>query len=313
MSTMQALRAHTRGGPETLVFEEAPVPVAGPGEILVEVHAAAITFAEFTWDETWQNADGSDRTPIIPSHEVSGVVAAVGDGVTEFAAGDEVYGRIRFDRDGAAAEYVVMEVEDAAIRPRSVGHVESAALPLAALTAWQALVDHARVQPGEHVLVRGASGGVGVYVVQLARILGASVSATARGSDLGLVLDLGADLVIDYADATDDNVLELADVVIDTVGAPSLARAFELVKPGGRLVTLTAPPPPELTEGRDVTATFFVVAADPGELRRIAELVDDGSLRPVVAQTFPLAEGRAAYEEGPRLHKAGKTVLVVRP
>jgi NADPH:quinone reductase-like Zn-dependent oxidoreductase len=313
MTTMQALRAHTRGGPETLVFETAPAPVAGPGEILVEVHAAAITFAEFTWDETWQNADGSYRTPIIPSHEVSGVVAAVGEGVTEFAVGDEVYGRIRFDRDGAAAEYVAMEVADAALRPRSVGHVESAALPLAALTAWQALVDHARVQPGEHVLVTGASGGVGVYVVQLARILGATVSATARGSDLDLVLDLGADLVIDYANATDQNVLEAADVVIDTVGGPVLERSLGLVKPGGRFVTLSAPPAPELTEGRDVTAMFFVVGPDPAELRRIAELVDDGSLRPIVAQTFPLAEGRSAYEQGPQLHRPGKTVLVVRP
>ena len=309
---MNAVRSHKRGGAETLVSEQAPKPTPVSGEVLIEVHAAGITFHELLWDASWQDAKGQDRTPIVPAHEVSGVVAALGEGVTQFEVGDEVYGRIDFNRDGAAAEYVAVPTDDLALRPRTIGHVESAALPIAALTAWQALVDHADVKPGEHVLVLGGSGGVGVYAVQLAAHLGATVSATARGTDLQLVVDLGADLVLDYRNATEENVLSPADVIIDTVGGGALARAADLVAPGGRLVTLGAPPSSELTEGRDFTATFFVVESKHEQLAHLATLVDDGRLRPVVAQVYQLSEGRAAYEDGPLQGKAGKTVIEVK-
>src|SRR6478609_9671279 len=148
MSDMAALRAHRRGGPEVLVVERAPIPVPAADEVLVEVHAAAITFDELTWDETWLR-DGVDRTPIIPSHEVSGVVTGTGPDVADIAVGDEVYGLIPFDRDGAAAEYVAVPAHYLAVRPTTCSHVAAAALPLAGLTAWQAVVEHAAVQPGE--------------------------------------------------------------------------------------------------------------------------------------------------------------------
>lgn len=308
---MNAVRAHSRGGPEALVYEQAPIPQPGPGEVQVAVHAAAITFAELGWDASWEDAAGADRTPVVPSHEISGIVSAVGDGVESVAIGDEVYALVDFNRDGGAAEYVVLPAADVAPRPASVSHVDAAALPLAALTAWQALVDHAHLQAGEHVLVLGASGGVGVYVVQLAAELGATVSATARGTDLSLVTGLGADLVLDYRNATDENVLIPADVVVDTVGGATLVRAADLVKPGGRLITLAAPPPPEVAQ-RDFTSTFFVVEPDRDELARIAALVDAGRLRPIVAQTYPLAQARLAFEDGPTRRRAGKTVLTVR-
>ena len=156
MDTMMALRAHARGGPEQLVYEQAPVPAAGPGEALIAVHAAAITFAELTWDLSCTTQDGADRTPVIPSHEMSGTVADLGDGVTGLAAGDEVIGLIGFDRDGAAAEYVAVPAASLAAKPPSVSHQQAATLPLAALTAWQALLDHAALEPGEQVLVQGA-------------------------------------------------------------------------------------------------------------------------------------------------------------
>ena len=152
---MMALRAHARGGPEQLVYEQAPAPSAGPGEVLIAVHAAAITFAELTWDLEWTTRDGEDRTPVIPSHEMSGVVAGHGAGVAR-RPGDEVIGLVDFDRDGAAAEYVVVPAASLAAKPQSVSHVAAATLPLAALTAWQALADHAALQPGEQVLVQGA-------------------------------------------------------------------------------------------------------------------------------------------------------------
>jgi D-arabinose 1-dehydrogenase-like Zn-dependent alcohol dehydrogenase len=159
MGTMMALRAHARGGPEQLVYEQAPAPSPRPGEVLIAVHAAAITFAELTWDLEWTTRDGKDRTPVIPSHEMSGIVADAGASIADvvgLAAGDEVIGLIDFDRDGAAAEYVVMSGANLAAKPQSLSHVAAATLPLAALTAWQALVDHAALEPGEQVLVQGA-------------------------------------------------------------------------------------------------------------------------------------------------------------
>jgi hypothetical protein len=183
---MMALRAHARGGPEQLVYEDAPVPVPAPGEALVAVHAAGITFAELTWDLTWTTRDGRDRTPVIPAHEMSGTVTGLG-GAAGVAPGDEVYGLIGFDRDGAAAEYVTMPAAELAARPRSVPHVAAATLPLAALTAWQALVNYAALEAGERVLVHGGAGGVGVYAVQLAAVLGGQVTATGSARDAEFV------------------------------------------------------------------------------------------------------------------------------
>jgi len=300
---MSALRARHRGGPEVLTVERAPVPVPAPGEVLVEVHAAAITFDELTWEETWAH------TPVIPSHEVSGIVAAV-SGDAEFTVGDEVYGLIRFDRDGAAAEYVTAPAADLAAKPRSVSHVESAALPLAGLTAWQALVDHAKVQPGERVLVTGGAGGVGALTVQLAHDLGADVTATVRSDTAASVRGFGADRVVDTRTEAVDGPY---DVVVDTIGGEALDGLFGVLRPGGRLVTLSAPPPEGKADEFGVTATFFVVTPNHEELTTLARMVDDGKLEVAIADTFPLADGRAAFESrDKRPRKPGKTVLLVR-
>ena len=246
MGTMIALRAHARGGPEQLVYEQAPAPAAGPGEALIAVHAAAITFAELTWDLEWTTRDGADRTPVIPSHEMSGTVAGLGDGVAGLAVGDEVIGLIDFDRDGAAAEYVVMPAASLAAKPPSVSHVAAATLPLAALTAWQALADHAALQPGEQVLVQGGAGGVGLFVVQLAGILGGHVTATGRSTDADFVRDLGAEQFISAGAGQPGPAAGGFDVVIDTVGGAVLDGSRGLLREGGRLVTLGAPPDQEL-------------------------------------------------------------------
>jgi NADPH:quinone reductase-like Zn-dependent oxidoreductase len=321
--TMMALRAHARGGPEQLVYERAPTPVPGPGEALVEVHAAAITFAELTWDQTWTTRDGRDRTPTIPSHEVSGTVVGLGPDASGVAVGQEVYGLIDFDRDGAAAQYVTLPAAHLAARPRSVSHVESATLPLAALTAWQALVDHADLKPGEQVLVQGGAGGVGSYVVQLAASLGAAVTATGRAAQRDFVLGLGAStfLASDSADGagpatttapTTATPASGFDVVIDTVGGAVLEASYGMTRRGGRLVTLGAPPDAGKAAALGLRAVFFVVAADGAELAHLAGLVDDGRLRPVLSQTFPLGDGRKAFESATVPHPPGKTVLIVR-
>ena len=311
VDTMMALRAHRRGGPETLVFEAALVPHPAPGEVLVRVEASAITFAELSWDQSWTTRDGHDRTPVIPSHEVAGVVAKLGAGVTDLSAGDEVYGLVDFDRNGAAAEYVTVPAADLASRPKTVSAAEAAALPLAALTAWQALVDHAQVVSGETVLVHGGAGGVGVYAVQIAHILGASVIATDLPANAAFVTALGAGRFIDASSEAFDQTVSGVDVVIDTVGGSTLARSYAVLRRGGRLVTLGGPPATEQAERYGVQAMFFVVRPDRSELEKIAAYVDSGQLKPVLTRTFPLADGRAAFESGSGPRKPGKTVLVV--
>jgi NADPH:quinone reductase-like Zn-dependent oxidoreductase len=313
MATMTALRAHHRGGPEVLVVEQAPIPVPGPGEVLIEVHAGAITFDELTWEETWSR-DGKDRTPVIPSHEVSGVIAETASDVTEFSVGDEVYGLIRFDRDGAAAEYVTAPAADLAARPTSVSHVVAAALPLAGLTAWQALVDHAAVQPGQRVLIHGGAGGVGALTVQLAITLGADVTTTVR-SDAArhFASTLGATHVIDTRIQAFDQPDACYDAVIDTVGGDTLDRSFEIICPGGKLVTLSAPPPPGKADAFEIDATFFIVEPDQAALRTLAQYVDETRLHVAIAATYPFTDGRAAFESGRQSgRRPGKTVLTVR-
>ncbi|MEV4826529.1 NADP-dependent oxidoreductase [Micromonospora sp. NPDC049274] len=309
---MKALRAYERDAPDTLVYEDAPVPTPVRGEVLVAVSAAGITFAELGWEQSWRTADGGDRIPMIPSHEVSGVVAATGEAVTDLAVGDEVYGLIDFNRNGAAAEFVTVDASALAHRPRRIGHVETAALPLAALTAWQALHDHARIASGEHVLIHGGAGGVGAFAVQLAALHGARVTATAREADAVLLGELGATRVIDYTKRPFEAEVSDVDVVIDTVGGETLVRSVAVLRPGGRLVTLSAPPSAGLGEERKATLMFFVVTPSRSQSARLAQLVDDGALRVLVARTFPLSDGRQAYA-GNDGHRPGKTVLTVRP
>ena len=312
MNTMMALRAHRRGGAETLVYEQAPIPSLVAGEALIRVQAAAITFAELTWNETWTR-NGLDRTPIIPSHEVCGSITELGEGVTDLHLGDEVYGLIPFDRDGAAAEFVAAPAHILARKPKAIDHISAAATPLAALTAWQALVEHAHCRPGQSVLVHGGAGGVGGFLIQLARILGAEVTTTARAQDADIVRGYGAGTVIDFETELFDLAPGRFDIVIDTVGGSTLDRSFAVLRRGGHLITLQAPPSQERAAQFGVTATFFVVEPDRGQLSSIAEMVDLGQLRVTIADTFPLAKGRAAYlSAGKPRRSPGKTVLVVQ-
>jgi NADPH:quinone reductase-like Zn-dependent oxidoreductase len=313
MKAMMALRAHRRGGPEELVYERAAVPVVSPQEVLVAVHGAAITLTELTWNETWTTENGEDRTPVIPSHEVSGVVVQLGADVKDLSVGEEVFGLIDFRRDGAAAEFTALPGAALVRRPTSVSHVEAAAVPLAALTALQALVDVAHVQQGERVVIQGGAGGVGSFAVQLAKRLGAHVTATASRQNHELVRGLGADVVVDYPARPIDDFDGGFDVLVDTFGGPVLEPSYGLVRRGGRLVTLSHPPSQRLAKQQGITAAFFVVHSDREQLSHLSTLVDGGRLRPIIARTFPLALGRQAFTPSADAHVPGKTVLVVRP
>ena len=313
-STMTALRAHVRGGPEALRVESIGRPDPRSGEVLVEVHAAAITFAELNWDLSWTR-DGLDRTPVTPSHEFSGIVAATGPDQPDGApsVGDEVFGLVPFDQDGAAAEYVVVPTTNVAAKPLTCTHVRASSLPLAAATARQALVRHAAVSPGERVLIHGGAGGVGSFAVQIARVLGAEVSTTVLTSHVDFVRTLSPDRIINVDDERFDDVQQQYDVVIDTVGGETLERSYAVVRRGGRLVTLQAPPDLDVAAEHGVEAVFFVVGPDAETLTAVGQLVAADQLIIPIAQTYPLAEGRAAYESGDRSPRApGKTVLIVR-
>ncbi|MET7986095.1 NADP-dependent oxidoreductase [Streptomyces sp. NPDC005281] len=309
--TMRAVRGHRRGGPEELIYEVAPKPVPGHGDVLIEVRAASVTPGELDWDATWTDSfdDGRPRLPIVPSKEFSGVVAELGHGVTGFRPGEAVYGLIPFTRDGAAAEYVSVPAADLAAKPGSLDHERAAALPLAGLTAWQGLVTHAGVEPGQRVLVHGGAGGVGSFAVQVAAALGAEVTATAADRDADFVRGLGADTVIDYAEQRFENEVKDADVVFDTVGGDTLARSWQVLRPGGVLVGVVEPPEPP--EGSDARAVFFVVEPDRAGLEELNALVDAGRLIPQVDRIVPLESAPGAYAALEREHRRGKIVLRV--
>ena len=206
-----------------------------------------------------------------------------------------------------------MPAADLAARPATASHVVSAALPLAGLTAWQALVDHANVQPRERVLVHGGAGGVGTLAVELAAILGADVTTTVRSDADDLVRGLGARHVIDTRTTEFERAGRTFDVVVDTVGGQTLERSFAVLREGGRLVTLSAPPPAGMAEANDVQATFFIVTPDAEQLARLAKYVDHDRLHVAIAETFALADGRAAFESRGKPHRrSGKTVLTIR-
>jgi NADPH:quinone reductase-like Zn-dependent oxidoreductase len=315
MNEMNAIRAHRRGGPEQLTYEKAPRPQPGRGEILVAVRAASVTAGELGWDATWTDSfDGSgrDRTPVIPSHEFSGVVAARADADAGWQEGDEVYGLIPFTRNGAAAEYVTLPADMVAAKPASLTHDQAAAVPLAALTAWQALVDHAHLRPGQSVLVHGGAGGVGSFVVQIAAALGADVAATVGPDDLDFVRSLGAETAIDYVHQRFEDQIDPVDVVVDLVGGPTQARSWDVLAPGGVLVGIAAPPDTQEAESHNARAVFFVVEPDRTGLESITQLVEDGHLTPTVDRVLPLADGRAAYEALEREHRRGKIILHIR-
>jgi NADPH:quinone reductase-like Zn-dependent oxidoreductase len=295
---MNAVRQHPPGGPASLVYEQVEQPTPGPDEVLVRVHAAAITRDELDWP--------TDRLPATPSYEFSGVVAALGPGVDDLEVGEPVYALNDFDREGAAAEFTILPSGFASPKPRSLSYAESAALPLAGLSAWQGLHVHGELAEGERVLVHGAAGGVGHLAVQLGRARGAYVIGTASAANLEAVRQLGADEVIDSSHRFED-LVEDVDLVFDTAGGERLERSSAVLRPGGRLVSVASEPP----RLRGIKSSYFVVEPNREQLVELARLADQGRLRPVIDQVFPLADARKAFERSLGDQRRGKIVLRV--
>ncbi|MFE3584806.1 NADP-dependent oxidoreductase [Streptomyces vinaceus] len=306
---MRAVVVSQWGGPEVLTEVETERPEPGLNEILVRVHAAGVNPVD------WKTrASGGliawGEVPMV-GWDVSGTVEAVGPGVTLYRAGDEVYGMPNFPRQaGGYAEYVVAPARHFARKPASLDHVQAAALPLAALTAWQALVDTAGVTAGQRVLVHAAAGGVGHLAVQIAKARGAYVIGTASAAKHELLRELGADEVLDYRTADFEEAVSDVDVVIDAVGGDYGRRSLKVLKRGGHLVTL--PGPDGLpADPQGVHASWVLVEPDLGGLREIAALADRGLLKPLVDTVLPLAQAAKAHEIGELGRTTGKIVLTV--
>ncbi|MFI9161077.1 NADP-dependent oxidoreductase [Kitasatospora aureofaciens] len=306
---MRAVVVEQWGGPEQLVERELARPEPGLNEVLVRVHAAGVNPVD------WKTraSGGLIEWGAVPAvgWDVSGTVEAVGPGVGVHRPGDEVYGMPLFPRQaGAYAEYVVAPARHLAPKPASLTHVEAAALPLAGLTAWQALVDAADVRPGERVLVHAAAGGVGHLAVQIAKARGAHVIGTASAGKHGLLRELGADEVIDYRAVRFEDAASDVDVVLDGLGGGTAERSLAVLRPGGRLITL--PGPDDVPAARDgVRASWVLVEPDHLGLRELTALADRGALRPVVETVLPLGQAAKAHELGERGRTTGKIVLAV--
>jgi len=307
MRAVQIIRVQ----PEPMLAEaDVPVPAPREGEVLIRVHAAGVTPTELLWSPTTQNKDGSPRNRAIPGHEFSGVVAALGKDIKDFSIGDEVFGMNDWFVDGATADYCTAPATSLAHKPKCLTHAEAAAVPIGALTAWQGLNNHAKLQAWERILVHGGAGAVGTFCIQLARHRGAKVIATASTRNVGFVSRIGADQVIDYAMDAFDRIVRGVDVVFDTVGGETLRRSWSVLKPGGRLVTVAADS--ENTNDAREKKAFFIVEPNHKQLTEIGEMLESGQLRVFVDEEVPFSSAAAAYNrETKRSLGYGKTVIVM--
>lgn len=308
--TMSAVRINAFGGTEVLQLEHVPLPVAGPGEMLVRVHAAAVNPVD---TQIRAGPSGFARLPYTPGFDLSGVVVEVGAGVTRFTPGDDVFAMLDLRRGGAYAEYTIVREVEAARKPVAVSHAEAASLPLVALTAWQALFETADLQPGQSVLIHAGAGGVGTSAVQLAKWRGAHVITTASERNHDFLRSLGADVVIDYSTERFEDRAQGVDVVLDPIGGETQVRSLATLRDGGILVSLVGLVPATRSPGGNVRTRSILVRPDTAQLERIAALVDAGDLRPIVSHSMPLDRVADAHRQSETGRTRGKIVLEVRP
>ena len=304
---MKAIRIHQYGGPEVLAHVEMRCPTPGPDELLIKVQAASVNPLD------WKMRAGHVKEifpltfPATLGRDVSGTVEEAGAHVTQFKRGDEVYAL----SSGGYAEYVVAKESAVAKKPRTLDHVQAAAVPAVGLTALQALFEVAQLSAGQKVLIHAAAGGVGNFAVQLAKPRGAYVIGTASSKNHPLLNDLGVDRAVDYRKTRFEDVVREVDVVLDTVGGETQERSFKVLKKGGILVSLVQPPSQELATKYGVRALFHSGRARSSDLAQIAKLIDDGKVKTIVETVLPLAEARRAHELSETRHARGKIVLKV--
>ncbi len=308
---MKAIQIHEFGGPEVLKFEDAPKPKPQPDEVLIKVFATSVNPVDWKIRKGRAKGKFPVKFPLIPGWDVSGEIEEVGSNIVNFRKGDEVYSRPDPAKNGTYAEYVVVKANLVNEKPKSIDHERAAAVPLAGLTAWQALFDHGDLQKGEKVLIQGASGGVGTFAVQFAKWKGAYVIGTASEKNIDFVKQLGADEVIDYKNEKFENKVKDVDLVLDLVGGNVQERSLKVIKKGGRLVTTVQPQNQEEAKEKNIRIEGFLTQSVPEELEQIKQLIDSGKVKPVVSKIMPLKDAAKAQELSEEGHPRGKIVLQV--
>src|SRR5437899_2931774 len=304
---MKAVVAHEYGGPEVLKFEEVPRPEPKENEALVRVIASGVNPADpLTLSGKYAREFGT-HLPLIPGYDIAGIIEKTGIKVTKLKVGDAIYGYPTFG--GGWAGYVTVTEGEVAAKPASLSFTEAAAVPMGALTAWQALVDVAQLRAGQTILIHGGSGGVGGFRVQIAKAHGARVIATASTANQDLLKQLGADVAIDYTKIRFEEIAKDVDAVLDPVGKETLARSYGVVKKGGIVMSLVARPDPVELEKHGIRGASISVHPDTADLTELAQLVDAGKIKPVVTEVLPLNDAVKAQQQAATHHTRGKVVL----
>src|SRR6184192_4799677 len=304
---MKAMVGHQYGGPEVLKYEDVPLPKPKENEILVRVIASGVNPADPLILNGKYAKEFGTHLPLVLGYDMAGVVVSTGAKVTKLRVGDPVYAYLLWG--GGWAEYCISNEGESAIKPKSLGFIEASAIPLAALTAWQALIDIAKLESGQTALIHGGSGGVGSFAIQIAKARGAHVIATASTANQDLLKQLGADVAVDYTKTKFEEIAHDVDVVLDPVGRDTLARSYSVVKKDGIVVTIVSRPDPAEFQKRGIRGAGISVLPDTADLAEIARLIDAGKIKPIVTQVLPLSEAIAAQQQAETHHTRGKLVL----
>ncbi|MBD2460152.1 NADP-dependent oxidoreductase [Oscillatoria sp. FACHB-1407] len=309
---MKAVRIHAYGGLETLTYEEVPLPAIAQDDVLIRVHATAVNPVDWKIREGYLQGFIDYDLPLTLGWDVSGVIEAIGAEVTDFKPGDEVYARPDIKRDGAYAEYIAVKASEVAFKPKAIDHIHAAAVPLAGITAWHCLFESANLTAGQRVLIHAAAGGVGSYAVQLARWKGAYVIGTASARNRDFLMELGANEVIDYQTTPFEEAIAPVDMVFDTMGGDVQERSWQVVKPGGILVSIVSPPPEEKVAAHQCRSAYVFIQPRADWLTEMAQLIDAGTIKPIVETVLPLSQAAEAHKLSQSGRTRGKIVFQVR-
>lgn len=307
---MQAVRIHRFGGPEVMALEEIDRPNPSANEVLIKVFAASVNPVDAKMREGKYPVVTEKNLPYVLGRDVSGQIAAAGDNVSTFLIGDDVFAFLSPEH-GGYEEFVLARVDEVAAKPKSLDKVGAAAVPLAGITAWQGLFDHGGLRSGQRVLIHGGAGGVGHFAIQFAKAKGAWVATTVSTADKEFVSDLGADQVIDYKSEKFEDLVEAVDLVFDLIGGETQERSFSVVKPGGALISTLQEPDKGRAADRNIRVGRYTAQPNGAQLREIADLIDEGKVKVVVANTFELREVAEAQAVLKDRHLRGKVVLKI--
>jgi len=312
METMRAIRIHSYDGPDVLAYDTIPVPTIANDEVLVRIHTAGINPVDWKVREGQLEELLQHKLPLTIGWDFSGVIEKVGSDVTNLKVGDAVYSRPNIGRDGAYADYIAVQAHEVALKPKTIDHVHAAAVPLAALTAWQVLFEAGNLTAGQTVLIHAAAGGVGTFAVQLAKWKGAKVIGTASPHNHEYLRTLGADQLIDYNKQRFEDVVSDVDMVFDTVGGETQDRSWQVLKKDGVLASIVRGTKIHDTAAEhNARGEFVFVQPNAEQLTQIAKLIDDGTIKVVIEKVFPFDEIKAAQELSQQGHVRGKLVLQV--